>query len=314
MLTASNLELLKSVSRSFYLSIRFLPPQMREPVALGYLLARLTDTVADAEGIEEEQRIGLLGEMQLIIGGSHDPDHAVFSEVAGSVPHRGEQRLLLRAGELVDWFRSIDRANRDHLSEVILTILHGQIWDTNYFGAGRLTACETGDDLLRYTYWVAGSVGEFWTKVGFTNLGERFAYPDKASAMLVQGRKLGQALQLINILRDLHEDLPKGRCYLPADELRAAGWDGVSRLRGDGIETVFLRWLDECEGFLENAEPYSRDIRSYRAAFCTRLPMELAGKTAARLREAGCEGVLAGKVKIRRSEVWTTMVRTGFCH
>ena len=40
-------QLLSAVSRSFYLSMRFLPREMRPGVAVGYLLARATDTVAD---------------------------------------------------------------------------------------------------------------------------------------------------------------------------------------------------------------------------------------------------------------------------
>ena len=39
---------LKEVSRSFYLSLRFLPGGFRAPVSLGYLLARASDTIADA--------------------------------------------------------------------------------------------------------------------------------------------------------------------------------------------------------------------------------------------------------------------------
>lgn len=39
--------LLSAVSRSFYLSMRFLPREMRPGVAVGYLLARATDTVAE---------------------------------------------------------------------------------------------------------------------------------------------------------------------------------------------------------------------------------------------------------------------------
>src|SRR5436190_22716039 len=48
--------ILRSVSRSFYLSIRFLPAQLREPIALAYLLARTTDTVADTAGISTNVR------------------------------------------------------------------------------------------------------------------------------------------------------------------------------------------------------------------------------------------------------------------
>ena len=38
---------LRSVSRSFYLSLRFLPRPLRDPLSLAYLLARATDSIAD---------------------------------------------------------------------------------------------------------------------------------------------------------------------------------------------------------------------------------------------------------------------------
>lgn len=284
---------------------------MREPIALGYLLARLTDTVADAEGIDRKDRLENLEAIKGVIQGGSGANCDQVSALAPKVSHAGEKALLQRTGELIAWYEKIDVANRGHLSEVILTIIHGQCWDTTYFEEGEVIACKSGDDLLRYTYRVAGCVGEFWTKVGFTNLGKQFAEPDKASTMLVQGRMLGQALQLINILRDLHEDLPNGRVYLPGDELEAAGWDGVSMLKVQEVEPVFLKWLDQCEGFLEATGPYTESIRNYRAAFCTRLPMELACKTALSLRAAGCEAVMREKVKVPRSEVWKAMIRVG---
>src|SRR5947207_10674159 len=49
-------EILRSVSRSFYLSIRILPWRLREPVGLAYLLARATDTVADTTEISAALR------------------------------------------------------------------------------------------------------------------------------------------------------------------------------------------------------------------------------------------------------------------
>jgi len=52
--------ILRSVSRSFYLSIRFLPQQLREPIALAYLLARTTDTVADTTRIPGAVRMEAL--------------------------------------------------------------------------------------------------------------------------------------------------------------------------------------------------------------------------------------------------------------
>src|SRR5438045_2981189 len=48
--------ILASVSRSFYLSIRLLPKKLRNPVSLGYLLARASDTIADTTELPIELR------------------------------------------------------------------------------------------------------------------------------------------------------------------------------------------------------------------------------------------------------------------
>ena len=47
-MAVNELELLRPVSRSFYLSIRLLPRALRQPVALAYLLARTSDTAFSA--------------------------------------------------------------------------------------------------------------------------------------------------------------------------------------------------------------------------------------------------------------------------
>ena len=61
--------LLSAVSRSFYLSMRFLPREMRSGVAVGYLLARATDTVADAVDMDCRERLALLRMMGETVAG-----------------------------------------------------------------------------------------------------------------------------------------------------------------------------------------------------------------------------------------------------
>merc|ERR1740138_590936 len=79
------------------------------------------------------------------------------------------------------------------------------------------TRYETFDELEVYCYRVAGTVGMMTLPIlgtadGFTE--EQAKEPAKA---------LGIALQLTNILRDVGEDLQRGRIYLPLDELRQFG-------------------------------------------------------------------------------------------
>ena len=56
--------LLKQVSRSFYLSIRVLPREIRPQIGLAYLIARTTDTVADARSGPPAVRQDMLRRMR----------------------------------------------------------------------------------------------------------------------------------------------------------------------------------------------------------------------------------------------------------
>ena len=76
---------------------------------------------------------------------------------------------------------------------------------------------QSEDDLLRYCYHVAGSVGCMMAIVMGVS-------PDD-SATLDRACDLGLAFQLANIARDVAEDASAGRCYLPIDWLADAGID-----------------------------------------------------------------------------------------
>ena len=62
--------LLRSVSRSFYLSLRILPGPLRDPLTLGYLLARATDTIADTPEPSIAIRTKALRELAAAIQGA----------------------------------------------------------------------------------------------------------------------------------------------------------------------------------------------------------------------------------------------------
>jgi phytoene synthase len=64
--------------------------------------------------------------------------------------------------------------------------------------------------LQRYCHLVAGEVGEVAANIFGQTQPQTTAY----------AHKLGQALQLTNILRDVGEDAMRGRIYLPIDELQ----------------------------------------------------------------------------------------------
>ena len=53
-------DLLRSVSRSFYLTLRVLPKSIRPQIGLAYLLARATDTIADTDAVPINRRMETL--------------------------------------------------------------------------------------------------------------------------------------------------------------------------------------------------------------------------------------------------------------
>jgi farnesyl-diphosphate farnesyltransferase len=127
--------ILRSVSRSFYLSIRFLPPQLREPIALAYLLARTTDTVADTTRISRAVRIEILKMLSDGIQGKASRD-VVVDRVASFVPlqnNAAERMLLNSLPDCLEWLEQIESADRDDIRAVLEKITHGQMLDLHRF-------------------------------------------------------------------------------------------------------------------------------------------------------------------------------------
>jgi phytoene synthase len=101
--------------------------------------------------------------------------------------------------------------------------------------------------LYRYCYRVAGAVGLACIHVwGFRN--ERAVTPAEHA---------GIALQLTNILRDLAEDLSRGRVYLPADDLDRFGCSVLSLrhgIAGKGVPELLRFEAGRARSYYESAE------------------------------------------------------------
>src|SRR5437660_5541854 len=193
--------ILRSVSRSFYLSIRFLPAQLREPIALAYLLARATDSVADTTPISSRVRIETLKMLSNGIQGKASRD-VVIDLIASFVPlqaNESEQRLLESLPDCLAWLERMEQADNTEIRVVLEKITRGQMLDLQRFdNPQEIRALSTAADLEEYTYLVAGCVGEFWTRLCFRHV-LNFAGRSE-DKLLAVGRRYGMALQLVNVL------------------------------------------------------------------------------------------------------------------
>jgi farnesyl-diphosphate farnesyltransferase len=218
--------LLKSVSRSFYLTLRILPAAMRDPIGLAYLLARAADTIADTSLISPERRLDLLLSLRAQVNGT--PDAAALAQIAGEVAGQqaqpDERALLESLGAALAILPQLGSDDAAAVRDIVTTLTTGMEFDLRTFPdetSGQITALSEFDELDRYTYLVAGCVGEFWTKMTYAHMpGVLKAAPE---TMLARGVRFGKALQLVNVLRDCARDLRIGRCYLPANMLARQG-------------------------------------------------------------------------------------------
>ena len=321
---------LRSVSRSFYLSIRILPRRLREPVALAYLLARTTDTVADTARIPWATRAQTLQMLSNMIQGKAPPDgigslagesspgggaHRSRSNAAGSIvnlvssfaplqENAAERTLVESLPRCLEWLEQLNPVDRDDVRSVLEKITQGQTLDLQRFdNPPEIHALATAADLDEYTYLVAGCVGEFWTRLCFRHV-RKFARLS-AEEMLDHGKHYGMGLQLINILRDAGTDLRSGRCYFPNEELAMARMDASQILREpERFQPIYRKWLERARQGIESGMQYSRAIRHRRIRAATVLPALIGTRTLALLRGAGAT-MLHRKIKASRGEVKT---------
>jgi len=169
---------------SFYRGMRVLPPDRRYAMYAVYAFCRLVDDIADDDG-SFEAKAPRLDEWRRRV------DDLYAGRADGSVT-----RALLAA------VRAFGLRRQDFHD-----VIDGMAMD-----AGAPIVAPTLAELDLYCDRVAAAVGRLSVR----------AFGDSSAAADEVAYNLGRALQLTNILRDLHEDAARGRIYLPRDWLDEA--------------------------------------------------------------------------------------------
>src|SRR6266404_1923494 len=293
-------------------AIGFLPAQLRQPIALAYLLARATDTIADTTGISRLVRIETLKMLSNGIQGTASRD-VVVDLIASFIPlqvNKNEQRLVESLPDCLDWLDQIEHADRNNIRIVLEKITRGQMLDLQRFDDPQeIRALATAVDLDEYTYLVAGCVGEFWTRLCFRHV-RNFAKLSE-DEMLALGKRYGMALQLINVLRDAGSDLRAGRCYFPEHELSAVHLTPSQILsEPERFQPIYRTWLENAKAGVMSGMEYSRAIKNRRVRAATVLPALIGARTLALLNASG-PAALQRIVKVARSEVRVMILSLG---
>ena len=299
--------ILEGTSRSFYLSLKELPNSIRPQVSLLYMLARTSDTIADSEQGDASDLLLALESYNDFSQGKTS-NLMDISSLAESQRNKSEASLLRNVEKIVSKIADFSESDQKAIRHCLGIIIGGQILDLQRFSSdeGTILSLESDEELDDYAYRVAGSVGEFWTRMSLDHI---FKLKEENSEveLFEKGIRFGKALQMINILRDIPADLSLGRCYIPRSKMERYGITPTDLLEPssmDSFRPLYDEYLDLTDEYLTSAVQYIEMLPhwKFRLRAACMFPVIIGKRTVSKLREGNVLDP-SNRIKIDRSEI-----------
>ncbi|MBL0889415.1 MAG: phytoene/squalene synthase family protein [Gemmatimonadaceae bacterium] len=303
--------ILPAVSRTFALGIKVLPGALGQAVLDAYLLCRIADTVEDAPGIDPDVKAALFDDFLA----AFDDAEALTRFTAGVQELPGEiaHLTLTRNTALVfAHFGALPPNTRAVVRKWVAEMAVGMRKFVLLYPNG--IRIQTVAEYQEYCYYVAGTVGymltDLWHEHSPSIGAERYA------VLRERCRAFAEALQTVNILKDVAVDAEQENSVFVPEELLQAHGSTQSRILAPELlasnrealtQLIKLAWHD-----LEEALTYLLDIPRRAVSirmFCI-LPLLLAYATLRDLVESTAMLRPGGSVKISRREV-KSLLMTG---
>jgi len=288
---------LPRVSRSFAPSIARLAPDLEIPIGVAYLLCRVVDTVEDSE-LPWEQKEGLFDSFVAALHGQPrqfvSDAESVFAQQSGD-----DVELTRDSGVLFDHFFSLNVRARTRMLPAIEEMARGMKMYSKRREESELVVLEDEADLHTYCHFVAGTVGEILTAL-FTD----HEHCSDVEALWARTEDFAQALQRVNIAKDLAEDHQRGWQFLPRSMMGAMDpADLLDPAQCEAALDAHEAMLDGIIPYLESALDYSLLLPASGTArtFCL-IPLMLAVATMSALRRNPAVLDPRNSVKIPREE------------
>lgn len=213
-----------------------MPRKLRAPVRAIYAFARSADDFADEGVLPAEERLARLAEYHAHLHAlerGEPVDHPIFQALA---PHIRAYALPFNLfHDLLSAFeQDVVKTRYDHFGEVM------DYCKRSANPIGRLLLHLYGDRDVKHQAWSDG---------------------------------ICSALQLINFLQDVAQDWPKGRVYLPQDEMAKYGITErqIAEGRSDGLWQIFMKTqIERARRMLQAGAPLGRALHG-RIGFEMRL-------------------------------------------
>jgi farnesyl-diphosphate farnesyltransferase len=213
-------DLLVKTSRTFALAIPFLPEPTRTTTCLAYLLFRIADTLEDASLWPYAMRLEALEKLSRLLASPSAADaEALHLEWVARPPtaHAGYRELIEAMPELFREVDQLDPTPKRLVLEHVSRTVEGMRAVVLRASERGVLSLATIEELQSYCYVVAGIVGELLTCLFVHDTPSLAAVED---ILTEHGAAFGEALQLVNILKDAADDSREGRTYVPQGVLR----------------------------------------------------------------------------------------------
>jgi farnesyl-diphosphate farnesyltransferase len=302
-------EILPEVSRTFALSIRFLPGTLGRAVLVSYLLMRMADTIEDDPVASVETKTALLDKFM---------DCFDSPSMATSYPRlvrnlEGEPahvRLVQNADLVFTFYRSLPSPTRRHVFHWVNEMVQGMKKFVTVHQHG--IRIQTLAEYKEYCYYVAGTVGYLLTDLWQEH--SPYVNSDRYQILLQRCADFGEALQTVNILKDIAWDAEhENSIYIPQQALVEQGSSHQTLLSSQHLQQnhaaikdlVQLAWedLDQAQEYLLSLPRLAIPIRM----FCV-LPLLFAYATLRDVTQTTSMLQAGGNVKISRAEVKSLML------
>jgi farnesyl-diphosphate farnesyltransferase len=223
---------------------------------------------------------------------------------------------MQRLEECFQLFGTLSSEDQIRIRTLMCTLINGMEMDVTVFpgdSVKELTAFQTMEELDRYTYYVAGCVGEFWTDMVAGHVPSLGAW--NVTHMARVGVRFGKGLQLTNILKDVARDLQRGRCYIPEtllQEVRLTPSDLLNKDNRNRIQPVLHKLIGMACDHLDQGWMYTLAIprRELRLRLACMWPILFAGQTLRRVADSVDLLDPSVNIKIPKSQVYRIMALT----
>jgi farnesyl-diphosphate farnesyltransferase len=297
-------EILPAVSRTFALSIRLLPGELGAAVRCSYLICRIADTIEDETSLTAEDKATLFDMLAL----AFDDVDAAEQLTRRASPLRCEpadSRLIHHTDIVFAAFRGLSPRTREHVRRWVREMIAGMRKFVLAYPRG--VRIQSLDEYKEYCYYVAGTVGYLLTDLWHEH--SRSIGAREHAFLRQRCRNFAEALQTVNILRDVVRDAERENAiYIPEELLRAHGSAQSTILAPDRAKEnhaafgalIQLAWRD-----LDQATAYLLAIprRAVAIRLSCALPLLFAYATLRDLARRPSAIARREVVKISRSEV-----------